>query len=98
MFGANSSAHFNAGPLVSQQGWLIKQGGSRKTWRRRWFVLADSTLRWYEPGWFTLNPVDGTLKGEVRVSCPPKKRAGCLCNIAALGWRRWLTLYTPHLR
>ena len=64
MFGASALAP--ASPFVAQQGWLVKQGGTRKTWRKRWFVLTDCTLRWYEPGWFTLNPVDGTLKGEVR--------------------------------
>jgi hypothetical protein len=63
MFGVTNPS---SNPFVAQQGWLIKQGGSRKTWRRRWFVLQDGQLRWYEPGWFTLNPVDGTLKGEVR--------------------------------
>jgi hypothetical protein len=55
------------GGLVSQQGWLVKRGETRKTWRKRWFTLTQSTLRWYEPGWFTLNPVDGYLKGEVRL-------------------------------
>lgn len=64
MFGA--SARAPPSPFVAQQGWLVKQGGTRKTWRKRWFVLTDGMLRWYEPGWFTLNPVDGLLKGEVR--------------------------------
>jgi hypothetical protein len=64
MFGA--SARAPPSPFVAQQGWLVKQGGTRKTWRKRWFVLTDGVLRWYEPGWFTLNPVDGLLKGEVR--------------------------------
>ena len=39
-----------------------------QTSRKRWFGLDGSVLRWYEPGWFTMNPVDGKLKGEVDVS------------------------------
>lgn len=32
-----------------REGWLMKQGGSRmKTWRRRWFILEDECLYYFE--------------------------------------------------
>jgi len=32
-----------------KEGWLLKQGGGRyKTWRRRWFVLEDNCLYYFE--------------------------------------------------
>ena len=30
------------------EGWLIKQGGTWKTWKRRWFVLNDSCLYYFQ--------------------------------------------------
>ena len=29
-------------------GWLIKEGGSWKSWKRRWFELEDTTLYYYK--------------------------------------------------
>eukprot|EP00300_Choanocystis_sp_HF-7_P033401 c45744_g1_i1.p1 GENE.c45744_g1_i1~~c45744_g1_i1.p1 ORF type:complete len:332 (+),score=60.42 c45744_g1_i1:82-996(+) len=34
--------------LPAYTGWMTKQGGSRKTWRRRWFVLQNHTLSYYK--------------------------------------------------
>merc|ERR1719427_1332896 len=32
-----------------KEGWLMKQGGSRyKTWGRRWFILEDNCLYYFE--------------------------------------------------
>ena len=31
-----------------REGWLVKQGGSWKSWKRRWFVLSDSCLYYFE--------------------------------------------------
>ena len=39
------------------QGWLTKQGGSVKTWKRRWFVLKDYCLYYFK------DPVDGNALG-----------------------------------
>ncbi|KJE97607.1 hypothetical protein CAOG_010144 [Capsaspora owczarzaki ATCC 30864] len=33
---------------VEMSGFLTKQGGTVKSWRRRWFVLADRTLMYYK--------------------------------------------------
>eukprot|EP01088_Endostelium_zonatum_P020895 TRINITY_DN7922_c0_g1_i1.p1 TRINITY_DN7922_c0_g1~~TRINITY_DN7922_c0_g1_i1.p1 ORF type:complete len:104 (-),score=23.18 TRINITY_DN7922_c0_g1_i1:86-397(-) len=35
---------------VVKQGWLLKKGGRRKNWKKRFFVLLDSPkeLRYYE--------------------------------------------------
>lgn len=30
------------------QGWLSKEGGSIKTWKRRYFVLKDGVLAYYK--------------------------------------------------
>jgi len=31
-----------------REGWLLKQGGSWKTWKRRWFVLNDKCLYYFQ--------------------------------------------------
>jgi len=31
-----------------REGWLLKQGGSWKTWKRRWFVLNDRVLYYFQ--------------------------------------------------
>ena len=31
-----------------KEGWLVKQGGSWKNWKRRWFVLSDSCLYYFK--------------------------------------------------
>jgi len=41
----------SSGPPIIKNGWLIKQGGFIKTWRKRWFVLRGQNLYYYkEPG------------------------------------------------
>jgi len=34
--------------IVSKEGFLRKQGGSIKTWKKRWFVLHDADLAYYK--------------------------------------------------
>eukprot|EP01087_Luapelamoeba_hula_P008724 TRINITY_DN2202_c0_g1_i1.p1 TRINITY_DN2202_c0_g1~~TRINITY_DN2202_c0_g1_i1.p1 ORF type:complete len:248 (-),score=43.17 TRINITY_DN2202_c0_g1_i1:76-819(-) len=34
-------------PCPEKQGWLTKQGGNYKTWKRRWFVLRNYQLMYY---------------------------------------------------
>ena len=31
-----------------REGWLWKQGGRYKTWKRRWFILNDGCLYYFE--------------------------------------------------
>ena len=31
-----------------KEGWLWKQGGRYKTWKRRWFILNDGCLYYFE--------------------------------------------------
>jgi hypothetical protein len=33
----------------SKEGLLTKQGGSWQSWRKRWFVLSDNTVSYYDP-------------------------------------------------
>ena len=39
-----STAFFNP----DKEGWLLKQGGRYKTWKRRWFILVDNCLYYFE--------------------------------------------------
>nr|XP_018670777.1 cytohesin-1 [Ciona intestinalis] len=39
-----STAFFNP----DKEGWLLKQGGRYKTWKRRWFILSDNCLYYFE--------------------------------------------------
>ena len=39
-----STAFFNP----DKEGWLLKQGGRYKTWKRRWFLLVDNCLYYFE--------------------------------------------------
>jgi hypothetical protein len=30
-----------------KEGWLTKQGGERKNWKKRWFLLQDNILYYF---------------------------------------------------
>ena len=34
--------------VQSKAGWLTKQGGRMKNWRRRWFVIKDTQLLYFK--------------------------------------------------
>jgi hypothetical protein len=34
--------------VADREGWLWKQGGRYKTWKRRWFILNDNCLYYFE--------------------------------------------------
>ena len=34
--------------LVQKNGWLTKQGGRIKTWKRRWFILSGNCLYYFK--------------------------------------------------
>ncbi len=46
--GGNSGNTIGVGAKVEKQGYLIKQGGRIKTWKRRWFVLRDNCLYYFK--------------------------------------------------
>ena len=44
---ARSSRHCRYIRGAVREGWLVKQGGRIKTWRRRWVVLASGGVLYY---------------------------------------------------
>lgn len=46
---------------VLKDGWMTKQGGFIKTWKKRWFVLEGTMLSYY------VKP-DGKMKGQIDIS------------------------------
>jgi len=40
----SSQANSDIRPLLCCHGWLYKQGGKRKNWKRRWFTLENLYL------------------------------------------------------
>jgi len=30
------------------QGWLVKEGGKHKNWKKRWFILTDNCLYYFK--------------------------------------------------
>lgn len=64
---------------ASKKGWLTKQGGRIKTWKRRWFILSDNCLFYFKsPG--DAEPCGIIPLENVTVSLAPvsvNKRAHC---------------------
>lgn len=48
---------------TAKQGWLEKKGWKRRNWKKRWFVLDDTVLRYYKTNLQTSN--DTHLKGAI---------------------------------
>ena len=68
-----------------REGWLWKQGGRYKSWKRRWFVLNDKCLYYFE---YTTDkeprgiiPLENVLVREV----PDKNKPNCFELYSALG-------------
>lgn len=34
--------------VIAKMGWMTKQGGRIKTWKRRWFILSDKVLYYFK--------------------------------------------------
>lgn len=57
----------------AKEGWMTKQGGFIKTWKRRWFVLRGTTLAYFvKPG--------GKLKGEIECAGATEVAAAPECK------------------
>jgi len=39
---------FGSDSTVLKEGWLWKQGGRVKNWKRRWFIITDGCLFYFE--------------------------------------------------
>jgi cytohesin len=47
--------------LVQKSGWLTKQGGRVKTWKRRWFILSGNVLYYFKEKVLSTHNVLGAL-------------------------------------
>ena len=45
---SNTELTQSSGPTRPFMGWMIKQGGFIKNWKRRWFVLSNTTLKYFK--------------------------------------------------
>ncbi|RDD42053.1 Cytohesin-1 [Trichoplax sp. H2] len=60
-----------------REGWLVKEGGNYKSWRRRWFILTDNCLYYFR------NTTDKEPRGIIPLEnlnvrdCPDSKRPFC---------------------
>lgn len=69
---------------IVKEGWVIKCGGSIKTWKKRWLVLRGNTLYYFkkkedtqEQGSIRLEPGTRTRSGEEEGpegACSPPRR------------------------
>ncbi|RHY27216.1 hypothetical protein DYB32_006946 [Aphanomyces invadans] len=68
----DSSTHAAAaGPLVKQEGWMLKEGSKMKNWKRRYFILKGTELMYYK------NEMLGSVLGQanfVHVKPNPEKQ------------------------
>uniref|UniRef100_A0A8D1SFB2 Cytohesin 4 n=1 Tax=Sus scrofa TaxID=9823 RepID=A0A8D1SFB2_PIG len=55
-----------------REGWLLKLGGRVKTWKRRWFILTDSCLYYFEFTTVSLSPHLPQPLPEPSIASPPR--------------------------
>ena len=76
-----ATAFFNP----ERDGWLMKEGGKAKNWKKRWFSLVNNCLYYFE------KPEDHKPKGTIPLEnlfvreIPDSKRANCFEIIAEEG-------------
>ncbi|KAJ3615341.1 hypothetical protein NHX12_018909 [Muraenolepis orangiensis] len=52
-----------------REGWLLKLGGRVKTWKRRWFILTDNCLYYFEYTTFCLEMYNPNSRGQRIKAC-----------------------------
>uniref|UniRef100_A0A7S3DGR3 Uncharacterized protein n=1 Tax=Palpitomonas bilix TaxID=652834 RepID=A0A7S3DGR3_9EUKA len=64
--GKKSSRGVKTFTLPQKQGWLTKQGGRKKVWRERWFILKDGCLYYFKspPAWGKEHEMKGMIPLE----------------------------------
>ena len=58
----NNNNQEDSSPKKISRGWLVKRGGSWKSWKKRWFVLNDKEIRYFT------NKTETNLKGIIKIS------------------------------
>ena len=71
-----------------KDGFLTKQGGSIKTWKRRWFVLKGSTLYYFKTKQDTEETGRIDLGADSTVADEPKKKKHCFSVTPSLDAKR----------
>jgi len=71
-----------------KDGFLTKQGGSIKTWKRRWFVLKGSTLFYFKTKQDTEETGRIELGADSTVADEPKKKKNCFSVTPSLDAKR----------
>ena len=84
--------------LDSYSGWLVKQGQVVRNWKRRFFMLADRRVRYYEDARLDGSVLSGlNMRGELDIECwvlhPADPSRAEHEHIELLGWmgkpRHW---------
>ena len=84
--------------LASYSGWLVKQGQVVRNWKRRFFMLADRRVRYYEDARLADSVLSGlNMRGELDIECwvlhPADPSRAEHEHIELLGWmgkpRHW---------
>jgi len=96
---------------ADKEGWLIKQGGKIKTWKKRWFVLKGDTLYYFktqkdaeQTGEIKLlstsscNPEPGqSKKGKYRFSIGTPNRVYMIVDETEKGMQQWVDVISKTI-
>jgi len=60
---------------MGKEGWIMKQGGVIKTWKKRWFILNGSSISYYEKkGSKEIGRIDLKIASEISLAPECKKQ------------------------
>lgn len=64
--------------VIVKMGWLTKQGGRIKTWKRRWFILSDQVLYYFKDKQESTSKACGIIPLEnIEIRISDQKRKFC---------------------